>query len=130
MPQLTVPQQWPSTQLFEAQSPAAVQACPLLFLQAPAASQVLVPLQVSSSELATVTHVPPAPVQAWQVPQLGVPQQWPSTQLFEAQSPATVQACPLLFLQAPAASQVLVPLQVSSSELATVTHVPFAPVQA
>ena len=64
MPQLTVPQQWPSTQLFEAQSPAAVQACPLLFLQAPAASQVLVPLQVSSSELATVTHVPFAPVQA------------------------------------------------------------------
>ena len=50
--------------------------CPAFFLQAPVASQLLVPLQLSaSSAFVIATQVPPVPVQAWQVPQEGTVQQ-------------------------------------------------------
>jgi hypothetical protein len=69
-------------------------------------------------------------MQAWQLPQALTVQQRPSTQLPEAQSVAPTQAKPGLLRQAPLASQVLVPVQVSaSSMLVTDTHVPAAPVQ-
>jgi hypothetical protein len=46
-------------------SPPAEHACPVFFLQAPAASQLLVPLQLfASSAFLMATQVPPAPVQA------------------------------------------------------------------
>jgi hypothetical protein len=68
--QLGSVQHTPSRQLPEAQSPPTPQPCPSFFLHVPEASQVLLPMQVSgSSAFVTATHVPPAPVQAWQVPQ-------------------------------------------------------------
>lgn len=39
-------------------------------------------------------HVPAAPTQLWHVAQLGVPQQWPSTQAPTGQSAVTPQASP------------------------------------
>ena len=94
-------------------------------------SQVLVPVQVSaSSPLMTDTHVPPPPVQAWQVLQeLTMKQRW-STQLPVEQSVFTEQTCPGLLRQLPPASQVLAVVQVSGSSMpVTVTQVPLAPVQ-
>jgi hypothetical protein len=68
--QLDCVQHTPSRQLPEAQSVLTPQPCPGFFLHTPKASQVLLPVQVSaSSALVTATQVPPAPVQAWQVPQ-------------------------------------------------------------
>jgi hypothetical protein len=124
-------QQRLSVQLPVAQSPVAVQFSPLFFLHAPAALQVLAPVQAStSSALVTATQVPPAPVHAWQTPQ-GWLQQRLSVQLPVAQSPVTVHVSPFFALHAPAALHVLVPAQVApvaSSELETVMlHVPAAP---
>jgi hypothetical protein len=69
-------QQTPSAQLPPMQSVPPVHACPIFFLQAPLASQVLDPVQVSgSSALVTATQVPPGPVQDWHVPQDAAPQQ-------------------------------------------------------
>jgi len=129
--QLDCVQQTLSRQLPVAQSVPAPQLCPGFFLHAPVASQVLLPVQVSaSSALVTATHVPPAPVQAWQVPQDWV-QQWLSVQLPDAQSPATEQVWPVLFLHAPEASQVFVPEQVapvvSSALITAMLHKPLAP---
>lgn len=69
-------QQTPSAQYPVTHAVAAVHGCPCLILHAPLASQALLPVQVSaSSALVTATHVPPPPVQAWQVPHEAVPQQ-------------------------------------------------------
>jgi hypothetical protein len=119
-------------QLFERHSLGAVHACPSRFLHVPVASQVLVPVQESgSSALTTATQVPPAPVQAWQGPQLWL-QQKLSTQSPVAQSPSVgVQLSPFFFLHAPTALQVFGPVQVSvSSAPTTASQVPPAPVQA
>jgi hypothetical protein len=129
--QLDCVQHTPSRQFPEAQSVAAPQVCPGFFLHAPKASQVLLPVQVSaSSALVTATQVPPAPVQAWQVPQDWV-QQWLSVQLPDAQSPATEHVWPLLLLHAPVASQEFAPEQVKpvgSSVLAmAILHPPPEP---
>ena len=109
-------QQTPSAQRALTHAVAVEHDWPGLSLQAPFASQLLVVLvQLSgSSALVTATQVPPPPVQVWQVPQDELPQQWLSTQAPLVQSPATVHICPFAFLQAPVASQVCVPLQVSS----------------
>jgi hypothetical protein len=87
-------QQTPSTQCTLEQSPFALHGCPCLTLHPPAASQALVPEQVSgSSAPVTATHTPPPPVQAWHEPQDAVMQQWPSTQFpdwqraFESHAP-------------------------------------------
>jgi hypothetical protein len=85
------------------------QGWPCLALHVPLPSQLPGQLSVSSA-LVTATQVPPPPVQAWQVPQLAAPQQWPSTQLPVAQSLAAPQVLPLRLLQVPVASQVLAPL--------------------
>jgi hypothetical protein len=77
-------QQTPSAQVPLAQVAAPpVQSSPLLSLQAPAASQVRVPVQVSSSAFFTAVQVPGLPVtlQAWQVPHAAALQQTWSTQL-------------------------------------------------
>ena len=107
-------QQTPSTQNALKHSLPALQVCPVFFRHVPLASQLCVPLQLSSSALMTCTQVPPPPVQLWHVPQEGAPQQCPSTQLPLAQSPAALQVWPDTFLQAPVASQLFEPLQVSS----------------
>jgi hypothetical protein len=114
-----------------AQLPGGVHAWPLFSAQVPVALQVFAPVQVSaSSALVTATQVPPAPVQAWQTPQVWL-QQRLSVQLPVAQSPVTVHVSPFFALHAPAALHVLVPAQVApvaSSELETVMlHVPAAP---
>lgn len=89
------------------------------------ASHDLVLLQVSgSSAPVTLAQVPPPAVQAWQAPHEGTLQQNPSTHAPLAQSAAAVHACPLLFLQAPCASQVRVPLQLSSTPDFTGLQVP------
>jgi len=88
------------------------------------ASQLCVPLQLSSSALVTSTQVPPPPVQLWHVPHAMVPQQWPSTQLPLTQSPAALQAWPETFLHAPVASQLLAPLQLSSVPDFTAAQMP------
>jgi len=121
-----------SVQWLLRQSSATEQAWPCLVLHAPSASQVFVPVQVSaSSALVTATQVPPPPVQAWQEPQAVAVQQRPSTQLPVVQSLPSVHVLPGLVLQAPAAVQVLVPVQLSgSSALVMPTHVPLVPVQA
>jgi hypothetical protein len=126
LPQALALQHWPSTQKPLRHCVPAVQAWPGRLRQAPLASQLWFPAQLSgSSALITAAQVPPVPVHAWQVPQLAAPQQWASTQWAEEQSPATEHAWPDLFRQVPAASQVRVPLQVSaSSALATVPQVP------
>jgi hypothetical protein len=70
-------------------------------LQAPVASQPLVPMQLfASSAFLTATQVPPVPVQAWQVPHDGMPQQNPSTQalLVHSALPPAPHAAPLAFL--------------------------------
>lgn len=91
-PLQAVPQQTPSMQLPLWHSLAALQVCPVFFLHDPAASQLLVPLQLSlSSALLILTQVPPPPVQAWQEPHEALPQQKPSTQAPLAHSAARLQ---------------------------------------
>jgi hypothetical protein len=69
-------QQTVSAQLLLKHSLFPPHVCPAFFLQAPAASQVLVPLQLSgSSALMIATQVPPVPVQAWHVPHAAPVQQ-------------------------------------------------------
>jgi hypothetical protein len=89
-------------------------------LHTPAGSQLLVPLQLLSSALATtVVHVPEAFAHDRQgVVQLSA-QHVLSMQLPLRHSVPTAQTCPFSFLHTPAASQVLVPLQKLSSPLAT-----------
>jgi hypothetical protein len=118
-------QQTPSAQKPLTHWPAVVHVCPAFSLQAPVASQLLVPLQVpGSSALVTATQVPPPPVQAWQVAHDALPQQVPSTQAALVQSVAAVQVCPFAFLHEPVASHDCVPLQVSSFADFTGLHVP------
>ena len=94
-------------------------------MHAPVASQLCVaPPQESSSALATTTHVPPPPVQARQVPQAVDAQHRPSTHDPDAHSVAAAQVCPDTFLQAPAESHVIVPVQVLSVADLTAEHVP------
>ena len=119
------------SQVPDRQSVPRVHAWPSFFLHFPVASQVLVPVQVSgSSALVTATHVPPAPVQAWQAPQDWL-QQWLSVQFPVAQSPATKQLPPSFFLHRPVELHVFRPVHVSrSSALVTATQVPPRPVHA
>jgi hypothetical protein len=80
-PLQAVLQQTLSAQLPPMHSVPAVHACPIFFLQAPLASQVLAPVQLSgSSAFVTATQVPPGPVHDWHVPHEAKLQQWPSTQ--------------------------------------------------
>jgi hypothetical protein len=59
----------------DAQLAGDVHACPFFFLHTPLASQVFVPMQLLAfSALVIVTQVPPAPVQAWHVPQVWLQQ--------------------------------------------------------
>lgn len=118
-------QHTPSAQKPLTHSPAIVHDRPVFSLQAPVASQLLMPLQLpGSSALVTATQVPPPPVQAWQVEHDALPQQVPSTQAALVQSLAAVQVCPFAFLQAPVASHDCVPLQVSSFADFTAPQVP------
>jgi hypothetical protein len=69
-------QQTVSAQLPLTHSVPAVHVCPVFFLQAPLALQVLAPVQLSgSSAFVTATQVPPGPVQDWHVPQDATVQQ-------------------------------------------------------
>jgi hypothetical protein len=123
-------QQTPSAQNPLAHWVPAVHACPIFALQAPVASQLLVPLQLSpSSALVTPTHIPPPPVQAWQAPQEATPQQRPSMQFPLLHSVAAVQVWPAAFLHIPAASHICMPLQLSSPADLTGLHVPSRPVR-
>ena len=81
----------------------------------PAALQVTLPVQVSSSALFTDEHVPAVLAQLWQVPLQAVLQQRPSTQMPLAHWALAVQTPPCLSRQAPDALQVLAPVQVSVS---------------
>jgi hypothetical protein len=66
-------------------------------LHAPVASHVLAPLQLlASSAFLMATQVPPAPVQAWQVPHDAEPQQKLSTHA-PLHSDASLHALPLAF---------------------------------
>ena len=73
----------------------AVQACPRLLLQAPAASQVPAHESVSAA-LMTGVQTPVDAAQAWQLPQVAVVQQTPSTQwpLAQVRSWPAVQIAP------------------------------------
>ena len=78
---------------------AAVHACPCFLLQAPVASQICVPLQLSaSSAFVIATQVPPVPEQAWHAPHDATPQQTPSTHAPLVHSVAPPHAVPLPFL--------------------------------
>jgi hypothetical protein len=76
-------QQKPLTHVLLTQSPLPLgQAWPTSSRHCPLALQLLVPLQFEVVPLVTGAHVPglAAVLQAWQVPQLDVSQQTPSTQ--------------------------------------------------
>jgi hypothetical protein len=89
-------QQTPSTQYVLAHSVPSVHPCAIFFLQAPLASQVLAPVQLSgSSPLRTVVHVPGVALQVWHVWLHAVSQQYESAQLRVAQSPGSVQLAPI-----------------------------------
>jgi hypothetical protein len=95
-----VAQQTPSAQFPDTQSAAAEHVCPVFFLQAPVALQLLTPMQLSgSSAFLMATQVPPE-VQAWQAPHDGEPQQNPSTQalLVHSALPPAPHAIPFAFL--------------------------------
>jgi hypothetical protein len=78
---------------------AAVHACPCFRLQAPVASQVCVPLQLSaSSAFVIATQAPAVAVQAWQAPHDATLQQTPSTHAPLVHSVAPAQVAPLPFL--------------------------------
>src|SRR5262249_50832701 len=80
-------QHTPSTQNVDAHSAPAKHASPFFFLQAPAALQLLVPVQLSGSgALVIFPHAPrlPATLHAWQVPHTGASQHTPSTQYPDA----------------------------------------------
>jgi hypothetical protein len=120
------------TQLPVEQSPAPEQVSPGLSLHMPPATQVRVPVHVSSSPLVTVLHEPAVLPQLWQVPLQAEAQQrwsvhWPVTQ-----SVPNEQAWPCLILHAPLESQIWVPEQLPSGSSAPViaTQVPPPPVQA
>jgi hypothetical protein len=118
-------QHTPSAQIVLRHSEPAVHDWPVFFLQAPIASQLCVaPPQLSSSALVTATHVPPPPVHAWHVPHTLAVQQRPSTHDPDAHSAPAAQVCPGVFLQAPVASHVIVPVQVLSVADLTGEHVP------
>jgi hypothetical protein len=95
-------------------------------LHTPAASQLLVPLQLLSSWLATTfVQVPAAFAHDRQGVVHAFWQQVPSAQNPLAHSFGPTQAWPVFFLQTPLASHVLTPLQKLSSTLdTTVVHVP------
>jgi len=99
VPHEAVPQQVPSTQAPVAQSEAAVQVCPLAFLQAPVASHDCVPLQRSSIADFTGLQVPARLVrlQAVQAVLQALLQQYPSAQKPLVHSPAAAQVCPFVF---------------------------------
>jgi hypothetical protein len=94
--------------------------------QAPEASQVLFPLQLSSSALATsVVQVPFEFAHERQGVLQPVEQHLPSRQLPLAHSPSVSQSCPRSSRHAPDALHVLLPLQLlSSALLTTVLHAP------
>ena len=89
------------------QSAAAVHVWPLAFLHAPVASQVCMPLHVSSMADLTAPQVAGLAVRlhAWQVPVHAVLQQVPSAQNPLVHSAAALHFWPVAFLamQTPAA---------------------------
>lgn len=101
-PQDGDPQQRPSTQFPFEHSLPAEQTCPWAFLQAPAPSQLLVPVQVSGSlAFKTLVQVPavvsgfePEALQASQVPHALDTQHTPSTQKPVSQVVPTEQLSP------------------------------------
>lgn len=96
-----VAQQTPSLeQMLLAHWALLEQAPPCLSRQAPAALQVLAPVQVLSSALVTIEQVPVALLQLKQMPAQVEVQQWPSTQLPVVHSVPTVQAVPLALVAA------------------------------
>jgi len=117
--QLATPQHTPSTQVPVAHSVVAAQVWPLAFLQLPALSHELVPLQVLGSALSApagrLPQVPLAPAaHDWHAGHpLAAPQQTPSTQLPFAQMPLFAHGCPRFDLQTPAPSHALVPVHVT-----------------
>jgi hypothetical protein len=78
---------------------------------------------VQGVPFATGTQVPAVP-HCWQAGQPDTVQQRLLTQLPVEQSPAPEQVSPALSLHIPPATQVRVPVQVSSSPLVTVLHEP------
>ena len=77
---------------------AAVHVCPGFSLQAPVASQLLVPEQLlGSSAPLMAAQVPPVP-HAWQAPHVAVPQHTPSTQFPLVHSEPAAHAVPPAFL--------------------------------
>lgn len=90
VPVQAVPQQVLSLQIPLAHSPTAAQLWPFFFLQAPAGSQVLLPLHVSeSSVLVTLVQLPVA--QFWQAAVHALPQHTLSLQKLLAHSAAAAQ---------------------------------------
>jgi hypothetical protein len=127
VPEHAAEQHTPSAQKPLAHVPAPPgQELPVLSLHVPAASQLLVPVQVSGScALVTATHAPVPATQVMQVPEHGPPQQMPSSQTPDRQPPPFAHGPPNLALHAPAALQVFAPVHVSgSSALMTATHAP------
>ncbi len=119
-------QQVPSAHEPDAQSSGTSQACPSLLLQAPAGSQVSSPVHWGSSS-ASVTAVQAPVTQVKQGSVQSLSQQAPSAHEPDAHSKAPRQGCPTFFLQAPASSQVLLPLHCgSSSESVTGSQAPVA----
>jgi hypothetical protein len=126
VPAHAVLQHIPSRQFADAHCVPLVHTCPLLNLQVPAASHVLVPVHVSrSSALVTVAHAPVA--QLWHVPLHTPGQHLPSTQKPDAHVAALAHPCPGFDLHAPVASHVLAPVHESaSSAFVTAAHAPVA----
>ena len=94
-------QHTPSAQNPVAQSMVlGVHVWPGFFLHAPVASHVVAPVQLlGSSAFLMATQVPPAPVQAWQEPHDGDPQQKLSTHA-PVHSTISVHALPFAFFGA------------------------------
>jgi hypothetical protein len=132
-------QQTPSTQKLLVQSAATLQVCPFTFLQPPLPSQELVSPHTGAVSVPLTTILPQVPFRpcpfaaaehAWHVPAHAALQQLPSTQKPLVHSLAAAQACPLIFLQIPLPSHVLVPLHtglVSVPPAATLVQVPTLP---
>jgi hypothetical protein len=98
-----------------------LQVCPFAFLQTPAPSHMLVPVQaltglLSTAPLARFEQVPAVAalrLQVRHVEQLALPQQTASTQLVLRHVVPVPHICPLFDLHAPLPSQALVPVHVT-----------------
>jgi hypothetical protein len=117
-------QQVPSTQNPLAQGVASPHPTPRAPRQSPAAEQVKLPEQLSSLPTTTVVQVPAALAHDRQGVVQPSAQQRPSTQFPLAHSVAPLHVWPCAFLHTPDASQICVPVHVSSLALVTAVHVP------